>query len=58
MSWAGPAPVAEAAVSEPPAPQPAQTSAAAAKRWVREHHEECDEELYDGLGEHRYSGWR
>jgi surface antigen len=47
MEWAGVVPAIEAA-PEPPAPQPAQTPAAPAKRRVREHHEECDEELYEG----------
>ena len=32
---------------QPPAPQPAPL-AAPKKRRVREHHEECDEELYEG----------
>ncbi|MEU3603663.1 Helicase associated domain protein [Streptomyces sp. NPDC006798] len=41
MKWAGPPPVAEAA----PEPVP---STAPAKQAVREHHEECDEELYEG----------
>ncbi|MFD5271522.1 helicase associated domain-containing protein [Streptomyces sp. NPDC058335] len=46
MAWAEPAPAVEA-TPQPPAPQPA-PSAAEAKRPVREHHEECDEELYEG----------
>ncbi|WP_445276332.1 helicase associated domain-containing protein, partial [Streptomyces drozdowiczii] len=46
MVWAGAAPAAEAA-SEPTAAQPA-PSAPPAKRAVREHHEECDKELYEG----------
>ncbi|GAA2331550.1 hypothetical protein GCM10010246_13450 [Streptomyces cuspidosporus] len=46
MEWAGVMPAIEAA-PEPPAPQPA-PPAAPAKRRVREHHEECDEELYEG----------
>ncbi|MFG2228300.1 helicase associated domain-containing protein, partial [Streptomyces sp. NPDC048644] len=46
VHWAGPAPGVEAA-PEPPAPQPA-PSAAPKRRAVREHHEECDEELYEG----------
>lgn len=50
MEWAGPAPAAEAGAPEPPAPQPPQPAQAAspAKRAVREHHEECDGELYEG----------
>lgn len=50
MEWAGPAPAAEAGAPEPPAPQPPQPPQAAspAKRAVREHHEECDGELYEG----------
>jgi hypothetical protein len=47
MEWAGVVPAVEAA-PEPPAPQPAQTPAAPAKRRVREHHEERDKELYEG----------
>lgn len=51
MEWAGPVPAPEAAseppVQESPAAQPA-PSAAPVKRAVREHHEECDEELYEG----------
>ncbi|MFJ3301335.1 Helicase associated domain protein [Streptomyces bacillaris] len=47
MEWAGVVPAVEAA-QEPHAPQPAQTPAAPAKRRVREHHEECDGELYEG----------
>ncbi|MFH8886588.1 Helicase associated domain protein [Streptomyces californicus] len=47
MHWAGPAPVPEA-TSEPPAPLSAPTSAAPVKRRVREHHEECDDALYEG----------
>ncbi|MFE4061918.1 Helicase associated domain protein [Streptomyces sp. NPDC059096] len=51
MEWAGPAPAPEATseptVQESPAAQPA-SSAAPVKRAVREHHEECDEELYEG----------
>ncbi|MER5501880.1 Helicase associated domain protein [Streptomyces sp. NPDC002561] len=46
MGWAGPASAVEA-VPEPPAPQPA-PSAAPKPRAVREHHEECDKELYEG----------
>lgn len=46
MEWAGVVPAVEAA-PQPPAPQPA-PPAAPAKRRVREHHEECDEELYEG----------
>ncbi|MFJ8763140.1 Helicase associated domain protein [Streptomyces cyaneofuscatus] len=53
MEWAGPAPAAEAGAPEPPAPQPPQPpqpaqAASPAKRAVREHHEECDGELYEG----------
>ncbi|MFE5900906.1 Helicase associated domain protein [Streptomyces sp. NPDC056488] len=51
MEWAGPAPAPEATseptVQESPAAQPA-SSAAPVKRAVREHHEECDGELYEG----------
>jgi len=47
MEWAGVVPAVEAA-PEPPASQPPPTSAAPAKRRVREHHEECDEALYEG----------
>ncbi|MFS0696739.1 Helicase associated domain protein [Streptomyces nitrosporeus] len=47
MEWASVVPAVETA-PEPPAPQPAQTPTAPAKRPVREHHEECDEELYEG----------
>ncbi|MET8615884.1 DEAD/DEAH box helicase [Streptomyces misionensis] len=46
MEWAGAVPAIEAA-PEPPASLPA-PPAAPAKRRVREHHEECDEELYEG----------
>ncbi|MFD6762133.1 DEAD/DEAH box helicase [Streptomyces roseolus] len=46
MEWAGVVPAVDAA-PEPPAPQPASV-AAPAKRRVREHHEECDGELYEG----------
>ncbi|MFI8516032.1 Helicase associated domain protein [Streptomyces sp. NPDC085460] len=46
MEWAGVVPVVEAA-PEPPAPRPA-PSAALTKRRLREHHEECDGELYEG----------
>ncbi|MFF2580052.1 helicase associated domain-containing protein [Streptomyces goshikiensis] len=46
MKWAGAVPAAEAA-PEPPAPQPA-PPAAPTQRAVREHHEECDEELHEG----------
>ncbi|MEV7676251.1 hypothetical protein [Streptomyces sp. NPDC088752] len=35
------------AASEPPVPRPA-PSAALTRRRVREHHEECDGELYEG----------
>lgn len=42
MEWAGMVSAVEAA------PQPAQTPAAPAQRRVREHHEECDEALYEG----------
>ncbi|MBX7466518.1 Helicase associated domain protein [Streptomyces sp. NPDC056132] len=42
MDWAAPAPAAETTLA-PPAPP-----AAPAKRMVREHHEECDKELYEG----------
>ncbi|MFE7579486.1 Helicase associated domain protein [Streptomyces sp. NPDC057521] len=46
MEWAGPAPAAETAAPEPPAqPTP---PAAPAKRAVHEHHEECEEELFEG----------
>lgn len=45
MEWAGAVPAVEA-VPEPPAPQPAPL-AAPTKRRVREHHEECDKELYE-----------
>ncbi|GGV17711.1 helicase [Streptomyces litmocidini] len=50
MEWAGVVPAVEAA-PEPPAPQPAPAtapSAALTKRRLREHHEECDGELYEG----------
>ncbi|WP_405896177.1 hypothetical protein OG242_00220 [Streptomyces sp. NBC_00727] len=43
MEWAGPAPAPEAALESPAA-----ASAAPAKGAVREHHEECDEEVYEG----------
>ncbi|MFF5881001.1 Helicase associated domain protein [Streptomyces californicus] len=46
MEWAGPAPVPETA-PELPVAQPA-PSAPPVKRAVREHHEECDEALYEG----------
>ncbi|MBT2411783.1 Helicase associated domain protein [Streptomyces sp. ISL-12] len=46
MDWAGAVPAIEAA-PEPSAPQPA-PSAVPRKRPVREHHEECDKELYEG----------
>ncbi len=46
MEWAGVVPVVDAA-PEPSAPQPA-PPAAPKKRPVREHHGECDEELYEG----------
>ncbi|MGW5003185.1 helicase associated domain-containing protein [Streptomyces hydrogenans] len=46
MEWTGVVPAVETA-PEPPAPQPT-LSAAPAKRRVREHHEECDGELYEG----------
>ncbi|MGW6513811.1 helicase associated domain-containing protein, partial [Streptomyces niveus] len=46
MEWAGAVPATQAA-PESPAPQPA-PSVAPTKRSVREHHEECDEELYEG----------
>ncbi|MFH8336295.1 Helicase associated domain protein [Streptomyces sp. AM6-12] len=46
MEWAGAVPAVEA-VPEPPASLPAQP-AAPKKGRVREHHEECDEELYEG----------
>ncbi|WP_431994877.1 hypothetical protein [Streptomyces griseoflavus] len=46
MEWAG-AVLAIEAAPEPPASLPA-PPAAPAKRRVREHHEECDEELYEG----------
>ncbi|WP_461090390.1 helicase associated domain-containing protein, partial [Streptomyces incanus] len=46
MGWAGVVPVVEAA-PEPSAPQPA-PPAVPKKRPVREHHEECDKELYEG----------
>ncbi|MFD8119400.1 DEAD/DEAH box helicase [Streptomyces microflavus] len=52
MDWAGPTPTAEAA-SEPPALPPAPPArpvpaAAPQPRAEREHHEECDEELFEG----------
>ncbi|MFE6412518.1 Helicase associated domain protein [Streptomyces sp. NPDC057837] len=46
MAWAGPSPAADPAPVQS-APQPA-PSAARRRRQVREHHEECDEELYEG----------
>lgn len=46
MEWAGVVPAVEAA-PEPPALRPA-PSAAPTKRRGREHHEECDGELYEG----------
>ncbi|MFI0234859.1 hypothetical protein [Streptomyces sp. NPDC017086] len=46
MNWAGAVPAVEA-TPQPPAPQPAPLGAPV-KRRVREHHEECDEELYEG----------
>ncbi|MEV7797080.1 helicase associated domain-containing protein, partial [Streptomyces sp. NPDC087512] len=46
MEWAGAAPVVEVA-PEPSAPQPA-PPAAPKERPLREHHEECDKELYEG----------
>ncbi|MDW4903066.1 Helicase associated domain protein [Streptomyces californicus] len=50
MEWAGPAPAPEAeAAPEPPVQEsPPAPSAASVKRAVREHHEECDGELYEG----------
>ncbi|MEV1048754.1 Helicase associated domain protein [Streptomyces sp. NPDC049916] len=39
MAWAAPAPAAETTPAPPAAPT---------KRMVREHHEECDKELYEG----------
>ncbi|MER5741514.1 Helicase associated domain protein [Streptomyces sp. NPDC002262] len=48
MQWAGVVPVSVVeAAPPPPAPQPAPV-AAPVKRRVREHHEECDGELYEG----------
>ncbi|MET8348269.1 helicase associated domain-containing protein, partial [Streptomyces microflavus] len=52
MDWAGPTPTVEAA-SEPPALPPTQPArpvpaAAPQPRAEREHHEECDEELFEG----------
>ncbi|MYW09275.1 helicase [Streptomyces sp. SID2563] len=47
MEWAGPAPAAGAAAPGPPAAPPT-PSAAPARRAVREHHEECEEELFEG----------
>lgn len=50
MEWAGPAPApeAEAAPKPPVQESPPAPSAAPVKRAVREHHEECDGELYEG----------
>nr|WP_234316528.1 helicase associated domain-containing protein [Streptomyces sp. NRRL F-5702] len=50
MEWAGPAPAPEAeAAPEPPVQEsPPAPSVAPVKRAVREHHEECDGELYEG----------
>ncbi|MFF7341987.1 helicase associated domain-containing protein, partial [Streptomyces sp. NPDC008163] len=47
MVWAGPAPAAETAAPGPPAAPPT-LSAAPARRAVCEHHEECDEDLFEG----------
>ncbi|MFH9959697.1 Helicase associated domain protein [Streptomyces roseolus] len=47
MKWAGVVPAVETA-AQPPVPQPAPPWAAPTKRRAREHHEECDGELYEG----------